>query len=187
MTVTEWKDATQAVQAIVTSVALVVGGGWALWRFVLQREGRAKIEFSLALNTLEVQKDRLLVEVAATVTNRGLVRHWLKDFSFDLLCLTDEDAVVEGDKRINFQVLFQPVIKKRYWIHPDWISTFIDAGVSQSYTYVASLPQNSTYALVFAKFKYPDQESEFHTAQKVFNLRGNAENASHEQVQNVGA
>jgi len=45
MTVTEWKE---AVQALVTSVALVVGGGWALWRFVLQREGRAKIEFSLA-------------------------------------------------------------------------------------------------------------------------------------------
>ena len=45
MTVTEWKE---AVQALVTSVALVVGGSWALWRFVLQREGRAKIEFSLA-------------------------------------------------------------------------------------------------------------------------------------------
>ena len=72
MTATEWKDAVQAVQALVTSVALVVGGGWALWRFVLQREGRAKIEFSLALNTLGVQKDRLLVEVFSRGKSPGL-------------------------------------------------------------------------------------------------------------------
>jgi len=93
-TVTDWKDAAQAVQAIVTNFALIAGGIWALWRFALQRMRRAKIEFSLGLNLLGVQRDRLLAEVPASVTNRRLVRHWLKDYSFDLLCLSDEDAVV---------------------------------------------------------------------------------------------
>lgn len=168
MDISQWKNVAEIVEKSVTSLAVLVGGGWALWKFVIQRESHAKIEFDLELNVLGGQAGKLIVEVVAKVTNKGLVRHWLEDFCFDLLYLPHNAAVVLGDQRINKQVLFQPVIKKRYWIPPDWLATFIDPGVCQRYTYVAAAPADARFLLVFAKFKYPDEESEFHTAQKVF-------------------
>ena len=75
-----------------------------------------------------------------------------------------------GDGRINGQVLFEKIIAKRYWIPPDWYYSFIDAGVTQHYTYTTSLPKEAKFALVYAQFKYPDRKSDFHTAQKTFKV-----------------
>jgi len=162
----------EAIQACLTGVGIVVGGGWALWRFVLQREGRAKIQFDLDVRILGRQADRLLVEAVAIVGNKGRVRHYLRDFRFDLHYLSKESKVEDGDESINHQVLFAPAVKKRYWIPPSWLDTFIDAGVEQTYRYVTSVPCDATFLLLYAQFKYPDAESEFHTAQKVFPVVG---------------
>jgi len=167
---TDLKDIAGIVKDITTSIGIIVGGGWAFWRFVLRRERHAKIQFDLDLNVVSREHDSLVVEVIAVVENKGLVRHVLQDFKFDLLYLENKDQITTGDERINQQVLFKPVFKKRYWIPPDWLGTFIDAGVTQKYTYVASVPKTASMLLIFASFKYPDSESEFHTAQKVFNL-----------------
>ena len=168
MNLEEWKAVAEIVSKLVTALGVLVGGGWALWKFGIHREAHAKIEFDLELNVLGWQAESLLVEVVAKVTNKGLVRHWLRDFRFDLLYLPKDVPIELGDKRINEQVLFQPVFKRRYWIPPDWMSTFIDPGVCQRYTYIASAPADAGFLLVFAQFKYPDAESEFHTAQKVW-------------------
>ena len=104
------------------------------------------------------------------ITNRGAVRHWLSNFRFDLHHLRQGQQPQDGDERINGQVLFTPVVKKRYWIPPTWVSSFIDPGVTQRYAYVTSVPSDSSYLLLYAQFNYPDQESEFHTAQKAFRV-----------------
>jgi len=39
-----FKNLTAAIQSIITSVALVGGGGWAYWRFVLNRESAHKVD-----------------------------------------------------------------------------------------------------------------------------------------------
>ena len=168
MTLSEWKELSDIVSNVVTAIGVLVGGGWALWKFGIQREAHAKIEFDLDLKVLGRQDKQFLVEIAAIVHNKGLVRHWLQDFRFDLLYLPKSAEIQCGDARINEQVLFQPLFKKRYWIPPDWISSFIDPGVRQRYTYISSVPDDASYILVFAIFKYPDEESEFHTAQKVW-------------------
>lgn len=170
MTLTDLKDIAGFINDITTAVGIIVGGGWAFWRFVLRREQHAKIQFDLDLNIISRDHDSLVVEVIAIVENKGLVRHVLTDFKFDLLYLENGDPIINGDERINQQVLFKPVFKKRYWIPPDWLGTFIDAGVVQKYTYVASVPKTASMCWIFASFKYPDSESDFHTAQKVFNL-----------------
>jgi hypothetical protein len=170
VTLQNWKDLADIVKNVASAIAIVVGGGWALWRFVLQLEAHARIEFDLDLRVLGSQGERLLVEVLAIITNRGVVRHWLSDLRFDLHHLRRDQELVEGDDRINRQVLFDPLVRKRYWIPPVWRSSFIDPGVTQRYTYVTSIPADSSYLLLYAQFKYPDQESEFHTAQKTFRV-----------------
>jgi hypothetical protein len=165
------KDNTEIVKNILTSIAILVGGGWTFWRFVLQREGNSKIQFNVDLKVIGVHKDKFIVEVIAMVENKGLVRHYVNDFRFDLLYLSDKQDIVEGDESINKQVLFEKIVSKRYWIPPDWYYSFIDAGVTQNYTYTTFLPIESKYALVFAQFKYPDRKSDFHTSQKTFAIQ----------------
>ncbi len=165
-----WESLAEIVSKTATALGVLIGGGWALWKFGIHREAHAKIEFELELNVVGYQAESILVEIIAKVTNKGLVRHWLRDLRFDLLSLSKDASVVMGDHKINEQVLFQPIIKKRYWIPPDWLNSFIDAGVCQRYTYITAAPMDAKYLLVYAKFKYPDSESDFHTAQKVWSI-----------------
>jgi hypothetical protein len=162
------KEIAETISNFASALGIVGAGLWVLFNFGIKRERHAKIEFELDLNVLGRQFDSLLVEVIAKVTNKGLVRHWLYDFRFDLLYLPKDMPLKLGDKLINEQVLFLPVIKKRYWIPPYWTCTFIDPGVCQHYTYLASAPANAKFLLVYAQFKYPDTESDFHTAQKTW-------------------
>jgi hypothetical protein len=168
--ITEIKTAAEIAENVATALAILLGGAWAFWKFVIQRESRAKIEFELELNILGPQLDKLIVEIIAKVTNKGLVRHWLTDFGFDLLYLPKDTPVEFGDIRINHQVLFQPLLKERYWIPPTWSATFIDPGVCQRYNYVSAITNDASYVLIHARFKYPDARSAFHTAQKVFSI-----------------
>ena len=169
-------DHHEAIKDLLASLAILLGGAWTLWRFVLQREGNAKIQFNVDFKIIGTLKNDYIVEVIAIVENKGSVRHYVNDFKFDLLYLTEEHEIEEGDKRINNQLLFEKIIDKRYWIPPSWYNSFIDAGVVQNYTYVTHLPIEAKFALVYAQFKYPGSIKNiflgrsFHTAQKTFKI-----------------
>lgn len=156
---------------IIAALAILIGGGWTLWKFVIQRESHPKIEFRLDLRVLGKFDDRILVETVAIVENKGLVRHYINDFSFDLLYLQEGDQLKVGDEKINGQVLFQKEISKKYWIPKQWYYSFIDSQVTQEYTFITSLPSNAEYALLYAQFHYPKSRGDFHTAQKTFNIK----------------
>jgi len=160
----------EIVKNILTSVAILVGGSWTFWRFVLQREGQAKIEFNVDINVVGIHKNEFIVELTSTVQNKGLVRHYIKEFYFDLLYLSDKEEIEEGDKRINFQLLFKKIIDKRLWVPKDWYVPFIDAGVTQKFKYLTHLPVDTKFALLYTTFKHPDTKKDFHTAQKTIKV-----------------
>ncbi len=166
----EINDYISITKDIIASIAIIVGGGWTLWKFVIQRESHPKIEFQLDLRVLGKYDNRIIVETVATIENKGLVRHYINDFSFNLLYLKAGDKIEIGDERINEQVLFKKEVSKKYWIPPDWYYSFIDPKVKQEYTYVTSLPIDSEYALLYGQFHYPKSKGDFHTAQKTFKI-----------------
>lgn len=84
-------------------MAILLGGTWTIWRYLLQREGNAKIQFNVDLKVVGVLKDSYIVEVIAIVENKGSVRLYVDDFKFDLLYLSDKHELIDGDARINFQ------------------------------------------------------------------------------------
>lgn len=112
------KDAT-------TTVAVVVGGIWALWKFAIRREAHPKIQFSVELNVLGPLGDRIVVEVAALLENKGVVRHQITNFVFSLLYLP-EGAPLQEEEAFNGQVQFREAVSKRSWINPDYEYVFVD-------------------------------------------------------------
>ncbi len=167
MNPSSFHDIAGGIQSLVTAVGIVVGAIWTYRRFIRQREGCPKVQFDLSANVHLRAQGEHIVEIVAALQNKGVVRHWLNEFKFDLLYLPKGCELITGDDRINKQTLFTKVISNRHWIPPDWKRTFIDPGMSQIYTYVTSVPSDSEFLLIYATFRYPDEESEFHTAQKL--------------------
>lgn len=170
MDLEELKTISEIVQTWISSLAVFVGGGWVLWRFVLQRESHPKIEFGLELQVLGQVRDTLLVNVVAVIANRGTVRHYLRDFWFVLNHLSDDDRIRIGGPEIDGQVQFNEGSRRCYWIQADKRKYFIDAGVTQRYTHVMAIPLPIKYAHVYGHFKYPGYRKRYQSVQQAFTL-----------------
>jgi hypothetical protein len=164
----------------VTTFGVVFGGIWAYRRFGTRREGHPKIEFTLDAKALGVVDDKMLVEVSAILENKGLVRHEISDFTFSLYTLPSKGEIRTDDAKLQGQVRFnkeewncpdEGPKTKRSWISERFGSTFVDPGVTQRYTYIASVPSDTAFVLLRSEFKYPDAVSDFHSAQNAFSVR----------------
>lgn len=170
---------SEPIKNLITAFAITIGGFWTLWRFVLNREGNAKIEFNIDLKVIGKSKsnNKYIIEAIAIVENRGNARHYVNNFTFDLLYLSENHEIKDGCKKINYQLQFEKLNeKKKVWIPDKWGNSFIDAGITQHYTYVTHVPIESKFILIYAKFNYPSLLSRmgliknFHTAQKTFKI-----------------
>ena len=170
MILLDLKETSEIAKNFATVLAILVGGGWTFWRFVLQREAQAKVEFDVDIKIIGEHDGELIIELITTIENKGLVRHRISNFSFDLLFMTDKDAIIDGDERINFQLLFQKKIDKRKWVPHDWYIPYIDAGVKQSFRYLTHLPVATKFVVLYSTFRHPTTKKDFHTAQQLSKL-----------------
>jgi hypothetical protein len=161
-----FKNVAEGIQAIVTSAALIAGGIWALWRFVLTREGLPRIEPDLDLVFVHKQNKRWIVEIVAMLENKGKARLSIKEFVFELRYGLPTDEIESG--RILVEDMFDVKAELNFPAHSEvkdaWLKNdetiFLDPGVRQRHSLVASLPEEATIALAAIEFWYPNKESE---------------------------
>lgn len=178
MTTTQMKEIVEIIESVATTIGLVVGAIWVYFRFIRTRENHPKIEFNVNIKLLGRQDNKILIEIIADIENKGLVRHWINNFTCDVLTLQSNDPVVHGDERINHQLLFEkynPIksdkenIRERIvWIPKDWYKSFIDAGIKQQYTYLTEVPETTTFISIYSQFYYEDKD--FQTSQRTFSI-----------------
>jgi hypothetical protein len=161
-----FKNVAEGIQAIVTSVALIGGGIWALWRFVLTREGQPLIQPELDIVFLHKQNGRWIVELVAVLENKGKARLTIKEFVYELRYgLSTDDVVSEGVLvedmfELKTELNFPPYSEvKGAWLK-DKQEIVIDPGVRQLHSFITSLPGEATTALAAIEFWYPNKESE---------------------------
>lgn len=166
METNEVKDYAEIAQSIATTLGIVIGGGWVLWKFVLMREHASRPEFTVGVDFVGVHDGQWLVEVWATMANKGGVVQRMSSLGFDLRILREGDAVQDGDGRILHQVKMPHKIKEGSWLPPDWESTHVDPGVVTRYSHVASIPIDAKFVLVHAKFTHR-RDGDWHTADRL--------------------
>src|SRR5688572_16456038 len=98
MSLAEIKDLADIFQAAVTGVGLMLAAGWAFHRYVIEENGYTHIETSAEISFIGEQDGYWLVELQAILQNRGKVPHRIKEFGFDLNCLTLSDTVQVASK-----------------------------------------------------------------------------------------
>ena len=174
MDLEEIKTVSEIIQSWCSTAAVLLGGGWVLWRFVLQREAHPKIEFAIELQVLGRVHDEWLINVIAVVTNRGTVRHYLCDFWFNLHPLSMNDQIEIGGSEIDGQVRFGRAARRRDWIAAGRTDFVIDPGVTLRDIHVTTVPLKTAFALVYGHFRYPGSGGTYHSAQQAFALSGPA-------------
>lgn len=171
------KHTLEIIESLAKIIGIIVGAIWVYLRFIRTRESHPKIEFNVAVNLIGRQDKKILIEIIADLENKGLVRHWVNNFTCDVLILRSTNPVVNGDERINHQLLFEkhnPVKSNTdksdriIWIPNDWHESFIDPGIKQKYTYLTEVPETTSFISIYSQFYY--KKNEFQTSQRTFSV-----------------
>jgi hypothetical protein len=168
MDLNEFKILADSAQAIATALGIVVGGGWALKRYVFQKEGLPRLEFRVDVNFVGIQEGQWLVELLGLLENKGAVPHQIRDLGFELRCLDAGETPIEGDICIQRQVRFGRVLKEASWTPGDSTHAMVILpNVSIRYSHVARLPPEAKFALLHGRLDYLSEEIESLRADKL--------------------
>jgi hypothetical protein len=164
MTYTEFKDLFAGIQSIATILALCVGGYWAYFRFVRQREGVPNIEFFADIAFIDERQDEWVVELLSVVENKGKARHSMENFTFDLAFLKHSDPV-QFIPKYGDQVGFPHLLRSGSWLPPHMKNFFVDPGVKARYSHLTVVPKEAGTLVLHSRFSYMDGQH-IHSAEK---------------------
>lgn len=159
-----FKNLMAGLQSIVTAMALIIGGIWAIWRFRRQREAHPHVEFTADIIFVDEWRDWWIVELISHLENKGKVQHRIENFEFDLFGLYDEDPI-QPSKQFGGQVYFPNLIARGSWLPERCDYFFIEPGVKAKYSFVARVPKRARTIILHSWFEYGDGKRS-HTAER---------------------
>ena len=164
------KDWSEIAKNAFTIIAIIVGGGWALWRYFIFRDGKSKIEFNLDCNFIGKIGDTFLIELVGIVENKGLTTQFITNWWFDLRVFRKGDILVEKclDSGFNKQTKFdEKLLENVSWVHDIQNGLSVDAGTTQKFTYLTSISSKTLFIYIYSKFEFDKKKrNDFQTAPK---------------------
>lgn len=153
------------------TIALLVGGLWAYWRFVRERDRYPRVTLEATLEQVAWFGDDRIVRVSVAVRNDGTVRLVIPKMRYTLRTLRDGDVLEDGSEGLLGQPVFPHVdVRRRPFTHPRHQYAFVDAGTATTFSSLARLPASAQVALVQVTLRYRDPRSDFHGAVAVLEL-----------------
>lgn len=151
MNLSDFKDFAEGISALVSSAAILTGGAWAYWKFVLHREKEPRAQFDLDVSFVGLQDGKWLIEVSGCLANKGNVRHLVENATLNIRYLTSGDSVSESSTpRLYRQLYFPHEIGRR----KIWWDSYIDPGLEFRNSYLTWVPDNAQFILVLCSFDY---------------------------------
>jgi hypothetical protein len=142
----------------------------------IERKHNARIQFELDGKVFGPQKGIFIAELTVILHNKGLIRNFVNDLHLNVRGIENDSNIElfkEKDQKGNIDSLIKFPIKI---IDTDMLQKrnekdgfFVEPGVLQKFTYVASIPDNIRFILVRSNFKYHEKSK--HSVQKVFELQ----------------
>jgi len=171
MTLEEWKNLASTLQSFATIASFIIGGIWVYWKFIRQQEKYPNIEFLADIDFIGIQDDWWVVEIIATVDNKGKTQHKMNEFKFDLNAIYTEDQVNVSPKW-GGQVNFPRLLAEGSFLPEKIDFFFLDPGTKAKYSYIVRIPKQATFVILHCWFKYADKRNYGHTAEKTIAVPG---------------
>ena len=163
----DWSQLFEFLGKAVTAGAAVVGAWWAFETWRRRDEHFPRVFFEVSANFLGSKDKHVLVELIATLENKGVVPLKIRNFSFKLLGLRATDPWVRGGKEIRGQLRFPHLLEEGVFVPSDWAYTFVYPGVKTEYNYVAAIPSDVSYVRIQGDFEYIRTGASHHAAKVV--------------------
>ena len=154
----------------IQAFAIVIGGGWAYWKFVYQRQKEPATDIDIDVRFVGTQKEKWIIEITCSLENKSLVRHTYKDFQITCRYLLPDDEVEDGSKGIQYQLNFPRTIDtrlkegpleiekpKRYFTgvdDSDKNQNYINPKQTFKHRYITWIPVNATFVWIQCKFLF---------------------------------
>lgn len=139
------------IEASVTSLAIIIGGIWALVKFKIFRENKALIDFTVNLVFHKSIGGWWIVELVAYIENKGKVQHKIQEFDFEVSSLNSQDQVNISEE-FGGQVYFPNLIKKGSFLPKKNRYFFIEPGLKNKYSYITKVPDNAELVIMHSWF-----------------------------------
>ena len=176
----DWKNIAAGAQSIATIASFGVGGAWVYIKYIRQQERYPNIEFSADIQFIGKQDGYWIVEVIASVENKGKAQHRMQEFEFDLNGI-EQGQPIQTDQRWGNQVDFPLSIARGSFLPAQSQFFFIDPGLKAKYSYLTRVPVTVTIVILHCWFKYGDKRKFSHTAERTVAVP--AENAKPSEAQ----
>jgi len=167
------KDAIESLGNIITFIAVILGGIWAVNQFTIKREFASQVEFTAGIEFIGVHTDYWIIEIIAMVNNKGGSHLKMHEFIFKLRSIENENLEI-GEKKVNFQIVFPRKLKTGSWFPPSWENTMLEPNTEVRYSHVAHIPIETTFLLLHGRIGYLVgfifKAPMFHTADRVFRV-----------------
>ena len=162
------------IYTLFTLLTVVLAGALTIFRFIITREQYPKLHFELGLDKLGVSRDKHIIELSATITNKGMTRQYIRDFRFNILTFDDNTPFNLGDPEIEKRLKFNAFDKGLNWTNSEH-PVFVDGGMSHQFTYVTALDKNIRFVMIYSKFDHHSKrwwmkDSEHYRISKTFAL-----------------
>jgi hypothetical protein len=141
------------IYKLVTMLAIVLAGFWTLFRFGISREQYPKLQFNLSMNQLGMSRDKRIVEFVAVISNKGIARQKIHNFTFNILTFDDNLPFDISDPKIEKRLRFHEFDKGLNWVNSQH-DAFVDGGTSQEFTYVTALDKEVRFVMIYSKFDH---------------------------------
>lgn len=149
----EINSVLELIQTFLTSLGILVAGGWALYVFIRQRENKPRIEMSADIIFYNKIDDWWIVELVVYIENKGKIQHKMYNLDFDLFSINEGDPVNLAEQFGN-QAHFPNLIAHGSFKRRDMLYFFIEPGVKGKYSYITRVPANAITVLFHAWFDY---------------------------------
>jgi hypothetical protein len=167
MTLDQFKTLAEGIGALMTALAVLGAGIWALRRYVFEKESFPRIEFFVDADFVGIHQKEWVVEILGLLKNVGSVPHRIHRLDFSVRALSEADALQDGNE-IRGQLLFPHVVKKGSWTPADTaMPMVIIPGVNLRYSYQYHVPVSTAFLLIEGRLYYQEHSRLEHRADKV--------------------
>ena len=174
MKIEEFKNFAESLSALATFLGIVIGGAWALRKYVFRKEDFPRIEMTVNISFVGMHKNEWIVELLGLLKNKGAVPHAIQDLRFELRCLSAMDGIEDGDK-VGGQLFFGTVLKEGSWTPSDSNKPMlILPGVALRYSYVYHVPITARFLILHGKLEYARGGIDHLRADRVFRVPDDA-------------
>ena len=144
----------EGLKTIATALGILIGGGWAIWKFILVKETFPKLDFKVDVNFVGKQKEEWLIEILGFIENKGMVPYEISNLIFDVKYLLNTDTLQENPK-YDEQIDIKNILNSK-----SWISSISDSkpkiypNISMRFNYIYKVPPETSFVLVHGLLVY---------------------------------